>query len=148
VKRVEEVYGFKFAEAIVRLTDYPDEPALEVKLLLDTINSESASLSYDQVQQLFEEVSKDYDDISSKRRRAEKVKNNPYFNALQVKFAYALTCHKTQGGQWDTIFIDLPYLPEGKLDRSFLRWLYTAITRAKNKVYLVNFTEDFFDQTK
>jgi len=148
VKGIEELYGFKFAEAIIRLTDYPNEPELKVKLLLDTINIESASLSYAQNQQLFEKISKDYDDIASKRRRAEKVKNNPFFNALQVKFAYALTCHKTQGGQWDTIFIDQPYLPEGKLDRSFLRWLYTAITRAKSKVFLVNFTEDFFDQAK
>ncbi len=145
IKHIQEIYGFKFADAVVRLIDYPDEPELEVKLLLDTILSESASLSYNQNQQLFEEIGKDYDDISSRKRRAEKVKNNPYFNALQMKFAYALTCHKTQGGQWDTIFIDQPYLPENTMDRSFLRWLYTAITRATKTVYLVNFAEDFFE---
>jgi exodeoxyribonuclease-5 len=145
IKHFEDMYGFTFADAVVRMTDYPDESGLEVKLLLDTIRSESASLSVDRNQQLFEEISKDYDDITSRKGRAEKVKNNPYFNALQVKFAYALTCHKTQGGQWDTIFIDQPYLPENKIDRPFLRWLYTAITRATKTVYLVNFTEDFFE---
>jgi len=95
-------------------------------------------------QRFFDEVMKDYDDIPERRRRMEKVKNNPWFNALQVKFAYALTCHKTQGGQWETIFIDQPWLPENKIDKEFLRWLYTAITRATKQVYLVNFKEDFF----
>jgi exodeoxyribonuclease-5 len=145
IKRIEDIYSFKFADAIIRLTDYPDEPELEVKLLLDTIESESASLSYADSQRLFDEISQDYDDIPSRRRRAEKVKNNPYFNALQVKFAYALTCHKTQGGQWETIFIDQPYIPNNKIDRSFLRWMYTAITRATKKVYLINFAESFFE---
>ena len=145
IKHIEEIYSFKFADAIVRLVDYPDEPELEVKLLLDTIMSESASLSYRENQRMFDEISQDYMDITSSRRRAEKVKNNPYFNALQVKFAYALTCHKTQGGQWDTIFIDQPFIPGNKIDRSFLRWIYTAITRATKKVYLINFSENFFE---
>jgi len=143
--RIEDLYGFKFADAIIRLTDYPDEPELEIKLLMDTITSESASLSYADSRRLFDEISQDYNDVSNSKRKAEKVKNNPYFNALQVKFAYALTCHKTQGGQWDTIFIDQPYLPNNKIDRAFLRWMYTAITRATKKVYLVNFNESFFE---
>jgi len=145
IKHIEEIYSFKFADAIVRLVDYPDEPELETKLLLDTIMSESASLSYRDNQRMFDEISQDYMDIASSRRRAEKVKNNPYFNALQVKFAYALTCHKTQGGQWETIFIDQPFIRDNKIDRAFLRWIYTAITRATKKVYLINFPENFFE---
>jgi exodeoxyribonuclease-5 len=147
IRKVETVYSFHFADAVIRLADYPDEPELEVKLLLDTLTSESPSLSYNESQRLFDEVSLDYDDIPSRKRRAEKVKNNPYFNALQVKFAYALTCHKTQGGQWENVFIDAPYLPGQKPDRSFFRWLYTAVTRAVHHVYLINFPESFFEQS-
>ena len=87
---------------------------------------------------------KDYEDIPSRRKRMEKVKINPYFNALQVKFSYALTCHKTQGGQWDTVFIDQGYLNEKMMNLDYLRWLYTALTRATKKLYLVNFDEKFF----
>ena len=87
---------------------------------------------------------KDYEDVSSRRGRIEKVKINPYFNALQVKFSYALTCHKTQGGQWDTVFIDQGYLNEKMMNLEYLRWLYTAVTRATKKLYLVNFDEKFF----
>jgi exodeoxyribonuclease V len=117
---------------------------LEVNLLLDTLSSESPSLSASQNQQFFDEVMKDYDDISSRRSRVEKVKNNPWFNALQVKYGYALTCHKTQGGQWETIFVDQPWLKDNKITVEFLRWLYTAITRATDKVYLINFKDEFF----
>ena len=112
--------------------------------MLDVVMAESASLSFTDSQRLFEEVSKDYDDIPDRRNRTEKVKNNPFYNALQVKFAYALTCHKTQGGQWETIFVDQPYLKDDKLDKEFLRWLYTAITRATRQVFLINFKENFF----
>jgi len=144
IKRIGEVYGFRFADAIISMIDYPDQPQLEVKLLMDTIMSENPSLSFAENQRLFDEVMKDYDDITSRRGKIEKVKNNPWFNALQVKFAYSLTCHKTQGGQWETIFIDQPWLKDDKIDPEFLRWLYTAITRATKQVYLINFKEEFF----
>ncbi len=144
LKRITEFYGFRFAEAIIRLVDYPAQPEIEVKLLLDVIMAESASLSFADNQRLFEEVSKDYDDIPDRRLRTEKVKNNPFYNALQVKFAYALTCHKTQGGQWETVFIDQPFIKDDKIDKEFLRWLYTAVTRATKQVYLINFNEKFF----
>jgi exodeoxyribonuclease-5 len=144
LKRITELYGFRFAEVIIRLVDYPDQPEMEVKIMLDTIMAESAALSFSDNQRLFEEVGKDYEDIPDRRQRIEKVKNDPYFNALQVKFAYALTCHKTQGGQWETIFIDQPFVKDDKIDKDFLRWLYTAITRATKQVFLINFKENFF----
>jgi ATP-dependent exoDNAse (exonuclease V) alpha subunit len=144
VKHINVLYGFRFATAVIRIIDYPDQQELEVNLLLDTLSSESPSLSASQNQQFFDEVMKDYDDISSRRSRVEKVKNNPWFNALQVKYGYALTCHKTQGGQWETIFVDQPWLKDNKITVEFLRWLYTAITRATDKVYLINFKDEFF----
>ncbi len=142
--KTSELYGFRFATAIVSMIDYPDQPEMEVNLLLETLTSETPSLTMTQNQQLFDEVMKDYEDIASRRGRVEKVKNNPWFNALQVKFAYALTCHKTQGGQWETIFIDQPWIRDNKLDVEHLRWLYTAITRATSKVFLINFRDEFF----
>ena len=144
IKSITELYGFRFAEAVIHLVDYPDHPEIETKLLLDTITAETPALPPQDSQRFFDEVMKDYGDIPERRRRLEKVKNNPWFNALQVKFAYALTCHKTQGGQWETIFIDQPWLPENKIDKEFLRWLYTAVTRATKQVYLVNFKDEFF----
>ncbi len=140
----EELYGFRFAEVVIRLFDYPDEPEFTVRVILDSISSEGPALSKQQSQQFFEEVMKDYEDQPSRRKRVESVKNNPHFNALQVKFAYALTCHKTQGGQWENVFIDIGYLKDEFVNRSFYRWLYTAITRATRKLYLVNFPEQLF----
>ncbi len=144
IKRVSELYGFRFATAVVRLMDYPDQSELEVNLLLDTLTAEGASLSQVQYQQFFDEVMKDYEDLPSRRSRVEKVKNNPWFNALQVKFAYALTCHKTQGGQWETVFVDQPWLKDNLLTVEYLRWFYTAITRATTRVFLINFKDEFF----
>lgn len=144
LKRITELYGFRFATAVVRMVDYPDQPEIELNLMLDTLTSDSPALSTSRNQQLFDEVMKDYDDVNSRRGKVEKVKKNPWFNALQVKFAYALTCHKTQGGQWDTVFIDQPWLKDDKADTEFLRWLYTAITRATKKVFLINFKDEFF----
>ena len=144
VRRITEMYNQRFADVVIRLVDYPNHPELEVKLLMDTISLESPSLSYGQYKTFYDEVIKDYEDIPNRRTQAAKVKNNPWFNALQVKFSYALTCHKTQGGQWETIFIDQPFLKENRIDKEFLRWLYTAITRATKQVYLINFQEDFF----
>ncbi len=144
IRNTEEMYGFRFADVTIRFTDYPEEKELEVKIILDTLMADSPALSQAENNRLFNTVMEDYQDIPSRRERLEKVKANPYFNALQVKFAYALTCHKTQGGQWDTVFIDQGYLKDEMINREFGRWLYTAVTRATRKVYLVNFEERFF----
>jgi exodeoxyribonuclease-5 len=144
VRGFEEMYGFQFANINLRLTDYPDEPNLDVKLLLDTISAETPALSYKDSMRLWNEVSKDYEHIPNKRKRFAEIKQNPYLNALQVKFAYALTAHKTQGGQWKAVFIDQGYFTDDMLNAELLRWLYTAITRATESVYLVNFSDNFF----
>ncbi|MDR2906503.1 MAG: AAA family ATPase [Bacteroidales bacterium] len=146
IRGFEDMYGFEFANVSLRLTDYPDEPNLDVKLLLNTINSESPALSYQDSMRLWNEVSKDYQHIPNKRKRVAEIKQNPYLNALQVKFAYALTAHKTQGGQWKAVFIDQGYFTEDMLNAEFLRWLYTTITRATETVYLVNFADGFFGE--
>lgn len=143
----QEFYGFRFADVIIRLIDYPDEKELEVKILLDTLASNHPALSREEYRNLFQEVLQDYQDIPQRAQRIEQVKNNPWFNALQVKFGYSLTCHKTQGGQWHNVFIDQGYLTEEMIDTSYLRWLYTAITRATGKVYLINFHDRFFGIT-
>lgn len=140
---IKELYGFKFAEVKVKMVDYPQQKPFETVLLLDTIMAETPSLSYEDGNRLYMEVMKDYADESSKYKKFLAVKNNTYFNALQVKFSYAITCHKSQGGQWNTVFVEQPYLPSG-IDREYLRWLYTAITRAKDKLYLIGFKDDFF----
>jgi exodeoxyribonuclease-5 len=140
---IKELYGFKFAEVKVKMVDYPRMRPFETVLLLDTINAESASLSYDDSNRLYQEVAKDYVNEKSNYKRFLGVKNNKYFNALQVKFSYAITCHKSQGGQWNTIFIEQPYLPNG-MDKDYLRWLYTAVTRAKEKLYLIGFKDEMF----
>lgn len=139
----EEMYGFRFANVSLRLLDYPDIE-FDCKIMLDTLNIESAALNNDQNRKLFDAVSEDYPDIRSKKKRWEKIRKNPYFNALQVKFAYAVTCHKAQGGQWKAVFVDQGYLTEEMLNTEFLRWLYTAFTRPTERLYLVNFNKDFF----
>lgn len=139
----KELYGFRFAEVKVRMIDYPSQPPLETVLLLDTLSSENPSLSYDDSNRLYQEVMKDFDHIKSKYKKLLEVKNNKFFNALQIKFSYAMTCHKSQGGQWDTVFIEQPFLPDGQ-SIDYFRWLYTAITRAKEKLYLIGFKHDSF----
>ena len=138
-----ELYNFKFAKVEVQLVDYPDEKPFETVVLLDTLSSESPSLTYEEGNQLYQAVQEDYQHLSTKYKRFLAVKNNPYFNALQVKYSYAITCHKSQGGQWENVFIEQPYLPDG-LDLSYFRWLYTALTRAQTNLYLVGFQNDFF----
>ena len=140
---IKELYGFKFATVNVKMIDYPTMPAFETVLILDTLSSEIASLSFEDSNKLYQEVLKDYEHETSKYKKFLSVKKNIYFNALQVKFSYAITCHKSQGGQWDTVFVEQPYLPNG-IDKDYLRWLYTAITRAKKKLYLIGFKDDFF----
>ena len=141
---IKELYGFKFATVNVQMVDYPTMPAFETVLILNTLSSDTASLSFEDSNKLYQEVLKDYAHETSKYKKFLSVKKNIYFNALQVKFSYAITCHKSQGGQWDTVFVEQPYLPNG-VDKDYLRWLYTAITRAKKKLYLIGFKDDFFN---
>ncbi|WNH10389.1 ATP-dependent DNA helicase [Thalassobellus suaedae] len=142
--KIEELYGFRFAEVKVRMVDYPKMRPFETVLLLDTIEAETPSLPYEDSNRLYQEVMKDYESETAKYKKFLKVKANKHFNALQVKFSYAITCHKSQGGQWNTVFVEQPYLPNG-IDRDYLRWLYTAVTRAKEKLYLIGFKDDFFE---
>lgn len=145
IHSIQDLYGFRFAEVKVQMVDYPKMRPFETVLLLDTIEAESPSLSYDESNRLYQEVQKDFEDETSNYRKFLKIKNNKHFNALQVKFSYAITCHKSQGGQWNTIFVEQPYLPNG-IDKEYLRWLYTAVTRAKEKLYLIGFKDEFFEE--
>jgi exodeoxyribonuclease-5 len=143
IQSKKELYGFSFAEVSVSLVDYPEEDSFDTVLLLNTLKSETPSLSYEEGNRLYQEVLEDYASEKSKYKKFLKVKNNPYFNALQVKYSYAVTCHKSQGGQWENVFIEKPYLAEGP-DRDYLRWLYTAITRAKKQLFMIGFPDDDF----
>lgn len=145
IKKIKEVYSFRFAEVEVRMIDYPKMPSFETVIFLDTLTSESPSLTYEESQRLYQEVMADYASYSSNYKKYQSVRKNPYFNALQVKFSYAITCHKSQGGQWDTVFVEQPYLPEG-MSKEYLRWLYTAVTRAQKKLYLIGFNQEFFEE--
>ncbi|MBU2951036.1 AAA family ATPase [Tamlana agarivorans] len=142
---IQALYGFRFAEVKVRMVDYPNMNPIETVLLLDTIEGESPSLTYEDSNRLYQEVLKDFENEGSNYKKFLKVKASKHFNALQVKFSYAITCHKSQGGQWDTVFVEQPYLPNG-IDKDYLRWLYTAVTRAKEKLYLIGFKDDFFEE--
>ncbi len=144
LRNIESMYGFDFVDARVRLPDYPEMDSIEVKLLLDTIDEEQACLSREKLKELFFAIEQDYSWEKNKRKRYERIMSDPYFNALQVKFAYAITCHKSQGGQWEKVFIDQGFLTEDLLDENFFRWLYTAFTRATEQLYLVNFNSAFF----
>ena len=145
IRNRERLYDFDFVDATVQLTDYPDEPSLDVKLLLDTLQADAPALTYQQQKQLFERVELDYMHIGSRKNRIEAVMNNPYYNALQVKFAHVVTCHKAQGGQWPSVIIEQSWLPNGEIDLEYLRWLYTALTRAQEKIYLIGFDDSFFE---
>jgi exodeoxyribonuclease-5 len=140
----DELYGFRFADVSLRFVDY-DNVELDCKIFLETLSIETASFPYEENRKLFDAVSEDYMDVRNKRERWKKVKENPYFNALQVKYAYAITCHKAQGGQWKAVFVDHGYLTEDMLDTEYYRWLYTAFTRPTEKLYLVNFDKGFFE---
>lgn len=140
----EELYGFRYADVNLRFVDYNDVE-IDCKIFLDVLSIETASFSQEQNRQLFESVAEDYADIGNKKERWKKIKENPYFNALQVKYAYALTCHKAQGGQWKAVFVDHGYLVEEMLDQDYYRWLYTAFTRPVEKLFLVNFNKKFFE---
>ncbi|MDR3341076.1 MAG: AAA family ATPase [Candidatus Symbiothrix sp.] len=140
VRKVQELYGFRFCDVSVRFPDYGVE--MDLKILLETLHADSPSLPKELSDKLFYNVLEDYADISGKREKMKQMKENPYFNVLQVKYAYAITCHKAQGGQWKNVFLDLSYVPREYLGIDFYRWLYTAFTRASDQLFLVNPTKD------
>lgn len=141
VRGEQELYGFRFRDALVKSIDYDIE--LELKILMDTLHSDVAGLTRERSEELFVNIMEDYADISTRAGKMKKLKVDPYYNAVQVKFAYAVTCHKAQGGEWPNVFLDLGYISEEHLGVNFYRWLYTAITRASSKLYLVNLPDDF-----
>jgi len=144
VRNEEERYGFRFSEVQLEFLDYPDAGQITCKVMLDTLQAETPNLPYEDSKKLFEGLALDYEHITNKRERMLAIKEDPYYNALQIKFAYAVTCHKAQGGQWDAVFVDQGYLTEEMIDLDFLRWLYTAVTRAKEELFLVNFSRNLF----
>jgi exodeoxyribonuclease V len=145
IKSFELVAGqFNFADATIRLIDYPEEKDFDVKLLLDTLQLDTPSLAYNDFKKLYNEIAGEYQHITDRYQRLKLMQVNPYLNALQIKFAYAMTCHKTQGGQWENVFIEQGYLTEEMINKEYLRWLYTAVTRVTKNLYLVNFDDRFF----
>ena len=142
IRRFEECYGFRFADAVLAFDDY-DDTEIACKILLDTLASEAPSLTREESARLFYEVEKDYTEIGSKLKRFKEIHENPHYNALQVKFAYAVTCHKAQGGQWKAVFVDRCLFGDEPMTHDMMRWLYTALTRATEKIVLVNFDERF-----
>ncbi|MBR3846765.1 MAG: AAA family ATPase [Alistipes sp.] len=144
LRRFESFYGFRFANAILEFPDY-DDTEIECKILLDTLASESPSLTREEQLRLFYEIEKDYVELKSKLKRFKEIRENPHFNAVQIKFSYAVTCHKAQGGQWRAVFVDRCLFGDEPMTRDMMRWLYTALTRATEHLYLVNFDESFYD---
>lgn len=140
----ESLYGFNFCDCIIQFSDYPQLPPQQVKIVTDCLFTDSPALSGDEQKKLFDAVMEDVSDLPDKGSKMAYLKKSPYYNALQVKFSYAITCHKSQGGQWPVVFIDQGYLKEENINNAFIRWLYTALTRATEKVYLINFNERFF----
>ena len=137
VRRTRELYGFRFADVLLRFPDY-DDYEMEATVLLDTLHSESPSLTKVEAERLFQSVMDDYAHITTKKERYQQLRLDPHFNALQIKYAYAVTCHKAQGGQWGCIYLDQGYLPPDASAIDYYRWLYTAFTRATEQIYLVN----------
>lgn len=144
VRREEERYGLRFAEVNLEFLDFPEAGTITCKVILDTLQAETPNLPQDKNKQLFEGLMLDYEHLSNKKEKMEAIKIDPYYNALQIKFAYAVTCHKAQGGQWDAVFVDQGYLTDEMVDLDFLRWLYTGLTRAKRELFLVNFAQNLF----
>jgi exodeoxyribonuclease-5 len=144
VRRIEDMYGFRFADVQIEFIDYAEDPVLDCKILLDTLYADSPALSQADQKRFYEEVMKDYEHLVNKRAMHNELKQNPYYNALQIKFAYAITCHKAQGGQWDAVFVDQGYVTDEMINMDFLRWFYTAVTRATTELFLVNFDGRFY----
>lgn len=143
--RHEYIYGFDFVDAVVEFIDNKEESEFTCKLLLETLNVNSAALPREHLKMLFYEIEKDFYNITNKRKRYKLIMKTPHFNALQIKFSYALTCHKAQGGQWPIVFIDQGYITKDMINKEYLRWLYTAITRGTEKVFLLNFNKEFLN---
>jgi exodeoxyribonuclease-5 len=142
IRKYEERYGFRFADMVLKFPDYNLE--IEAKVMMDVLHLDTPALPSEKNKELYQNILADYLNIKTRRKQFEAVKNNPYFNALQIKFAYAVTCHKAQGGQWERVFIDQGMFNRNEITIDYLRWFYTALTRSTDKVYLVNFAEDFF----
>ncbi len=145
VRNIREMYGFRFAEVVLDFVDYPDAEPLQCRVMLESLYAEGPDISREAQLKLFEAAMEDYADIPGRKERREALRTNEYYNALHVKFAYAITCHKAQGGQWDAVFIDQGFLTEEMIDVDFLRWLYTAVTRSVKQLFLVNFSDAFFE---
>lgn len=143
IKSTEENYGLRYADLELKLVDYSYKDSFEAKVILDTLHANTPAMPADKNQELYNQVLADYAGLSKKEQR-EEMKKDPYLNALQIKYAYALTCHKSQGGQWNAIFVDQGYLTQEKIDKEFLRWAYTAVTRATDELFLLNFHNNFF----
>lgn len=143
IKSYTERYGYRFADVTICLTDY-NNIEIDAKIILDTLHTETASLSSEQNRELYFKIEEDYKDLKNKQSRFSKIKENPFFNALQIKYAYAITCHKAQGGQWKKVFIDQGWVNEDMINTEYLRWLYTAVTRATDELKLINFRKEFF----
>lgn len=144
IYRYQELYGLRFADVNLKLADYKDLD-FDAKIMLDSLTVDSASMDRDRMKEFFFSVMEDYQHVKGKKHRTDAIKDDPFFNALQVKFAYAVTCHKAQGGQWKNVFIDQGYVTEERMDREYYRWLYTAFTRATEKLYLINFKDEYFN---
>lgn len=141
VRRTSELYGFRFADVSVWFPDYDLE--MDIKILLDTLQTETPALSKELNDKLFYTILEDYEDIPTKAGKMKKMKSDPHYNVVQVKYAYAVTCHKAQGGQWTNVFLDIGYITEEMLGEDFYRWLYTAFTRATHRLFLVNLPKEF-----
>jgi exodeoxyribonuclease-5 len=146
VKKYHEIYGFRFVDLVLRSLDFDWE--IDARIWLNSIQSESPVQMNEMTNKLFEAVGEDYPEITTKREKFKKILENDYYNALQVKFAYAVTCHKAQGGQWKKVFIDPGQISEDQINSDFYRWLYTALTRATETVFLVNFPKNSFESKK
>lgn len=145
VRNVHEQHGFRFADVVLQFLDHAEEEPLTCRVLVDTLHAEAPSLPYEEYTKLYEAIQEDYADILNKKERLEAIKKDEYYNALQIKFAMAVTCHKAQGGEWDIVFVDQGYLTDELLNVEFLRWLYTACTRATKELFLLNFNPKFFE---
>jgi exodeoxyribonuclease-5 len=144
IMKYEELYGFRFAQMELYFPDYNID--LESKVMLDVLHLDTPALPSDKSRELFQNILADYVHIKSRKKQIESVRSDPYFNALQIKFSYAVTCHKAQGGQWERVFIDQGMFNRAEITVDYLRWLYTALTRSTDRVYLVNFSDEFFRQ--
>jgi exodeoxyribonuclease-5 len=143
IKKYHEIYGLRFADVTLRFIDY-NNVEIDRRIMIDTLASETASMTSEQMMTLATKIMEDYPAVKSKKERVKILRESPFYNALQVKFAYAVTCHKAQGGQWEHVFIDHDYLQDTTLTIDNLRWFYTAFTRASGRLYLVNFKDEFF----